>query len=184
MTSSFKLDRGWTKPWAYPPDGFGKTLTYPWCCVYSNFANQELSAEWDWYISSNNFKVESSHLVKGMAGSANVTSGSNPTSGNDCADRVQDVYKDWKCPLRAIIFRMAAGDMLPNHAQQVFERFGYRDAIHRYVQSFIMEASAIRSFVPQKDLVLEKITDLIKQFCAPLRKRLKVLPDRCRTTSR
>jgi len=68
------------------------------------------------------------------------------------------------------IFRTAAGDMSPKDALQVFERHvrsGHRDAIHRDIRSFITEAFAIRFFVPQKDLVLERIIDLIKQFCVP-----------------
>jgi len=68
------------------------------------------------------------------------------------------------------IFRIAAGDMSPNHAQQVLERHirsGNRDAIHRDIRSFITETFAIRFSVPQKDLVLERIIDLIKQFCVP-----------------
>ena len=68
------------------------------------------------------------------------------------------------------IFRMAADDMSPNHAQQIFERHArsrHRVAIHNDIRSFITEAFAIRFSVPQKDLVLEKIIDLIKQFCVP-----------------
>ncbi len=68
------------------------------------------------------------------------------------------------------IFRIAAGDMLPKDAEQVFERHvrsGHREAIHRDIRSFITEAFAIRFSVPQKDLVLERIIDLIKQFCVP-----------------
>ena len=72
------------------------------------------------------------------------------------------------------IFWMAAGDVSPNHVQQVFERHirsGHRDEIHSDIRSFIPEAFAIRSssFVPPKDLVLERIIDLIKQFCVPPR---------------
>lgn len=70
------------------------------------------------------------------------------------------------------IFCMAAGDMSPKDAQQVFERHvksGRRDAIHRDIRSFIKEAFEIKfsARVPQKDLFLERIIDLIKQFCVP-----------------
>ena len=68
------------------------------------------------------------------------------------------------------IFRIAAGDMSPEDAQQVFDwhvTSGHRDAIHRDIRSFITEAFAIRFSVPQKDLFLERIIDLIKQFCVP-----------------
>jgi hypothetical protein len=79
----------------------------------------------------------------------------------------------WIVELTAImdgIFRMAAGDMSPEVAQQVLERHvrsGRRDAIHRDIRNFVAEALAIRSLAPQRDLVLERIIDLIKQFCVP-----------------
>ena len=68
------------------------------------------------------------------------------------------------------IFRVAAGDVTPKHALKVVnrhERSGRRDAIHRDIRSFIAEAFAIRFSVPGKDLVLERIIDLIKQHCVP-----------------
>ena len=68
------------------------------------------------------------------------------------------------------IFRVAAGDMSPKHVLQIVDRHarsGRRDAIHRDVRSFIAEAFAIRFSVPGKDLVLERIIDLIKQHCVP-----------------
>ena len=46
-------------------------------------------------------------------------------------------------------------------------RSGRRDSIHRDIRSFVTETFAIRFAVPQKDLVLEKIVDLIRQYCAP-----------------
>jgi hypothetical protein len=66
------------------------------------------------------------------------------------------------------IFRMTPANVLPKDAQQVLERHvrsGHRDAIHSDIRSFIAEVLAIRSLAPQKDLVLERIIDLIKQFC-------------------
>jgi hypothetical protein len=68
------------------------------------------------------------------------------------------------------IFRVAAGDMAPKHALQVLDRHeksGRKDLIHRDIRSFIAEAFAIRFSVPGKDLVLERIIDLIKQHCVP-----------------
>ena len=68
------------------------------------------------------------------------------------------------------IFRVAAGDMSPNDAEHVLDRHvrsGRREEIHKDIRSFITEAFAIRFSVPQKDLVLERIIDLIKQFCVP-----------------
>ncbi|KAI9456397.1 hypothetical protein BJY52DRAFT_1187915 [Lactarius psammicola] len=136
------------------------------------------------YLSSDKFKAKMSHLVKDLAGSSNATSGSGPTrAGDDYADWVHDVYRGSQENVRCVmgyivdltvildgIFRIAAGDMSPNHAQQVFERHSrsrHRDGIHRDIRSFITEAFAIRFSVPQKDLVLERIIDLIKQFCVP-----------------
>jgi hypothetical protein len=65
------------------------------------------------------------------------------------------------------IFRIAAGDVFPKHAEQVLSsvRSGRRDVIHRDVWSFVAEAFAIRSSVPHKDLVLEGIINLIWRFC-------------------
>jgi hypothetical protein len=68
------------------------------------------------------------------------------------------------------IFRVDAGDMSPKHAQQAFEmhvRCGHRDAIHRDIRSFVAEAFAIRVSVPGRDLILERIIDLIGQYCVP-----------------
>ena len=68
------------------------------------------------------------------------------------------------------IFRVAAGDMTPEQALQIVnkhERSGRKDAIHRDIRCFIAEEPTLSSLVPQRDLVLEKIIDLIKQFCVP-----------------
>jgi hypothetical protein len=68
------------------------------------------------------------------------------------------------------IFRVAAGDMSSKRALQVLDRHeksGRREAIHRDIRSFIAEAFALRLSVPGKDLVLERIIDLIKQYCVP-----------------
>ena len=44
---------------------------------------------------------------------------------------------------------------------------GYRDKIHREICDFTSETFAIRFTLPQGDLVLEKIIDLIRQNCIP-----------------
>ncbi|KAH8977561.1 hypothetical protein EDB86DRAFT_3002349 [Lactarius hatsudake] len=136
------------------------------------------------YLSSDIFKAKMSHLVKDLAGSANTTSGSDPTrAGDDYADWVNGVYRGSQENVRCVvgyivdltvildgIFRIAAGDMSPSHAEQVFERHArsrHRDAIHQDIRSFITEALAIRSLAPQKDLTLERTIDLIKQCCVP-----------------
>jgi len=68
------------------------------------------------------------------------------------------------------IFRTASGNVTANDVQSTVDRHansGHRDRIHRDIQSFVTETFAIRFTVPQRDLVLEKIIDLIRQFCVP-----------------
>ncbi|KAF8267151.1 hypothetical protein EI94DRAFT_1802156 [Lactarius quietus] len=136
------------------------------------------------YLSSDRFKVKMSHLVKDLAGSTKpwLPSSSGPTR-DDYADWVNDLYRGSQENVRCVVgyivdltvildgvFRTAAGNMSAKDANQVLERHvrsGHKDAIHRDIQSFITEAFAIRFSVPQKDLILERIIDLIKQFCVP-----------------
>ena len=69
------------------------------------------------------------------------------------------------------IFRTAAGNVTENAALKVMSshvRSGRRDSIHRDIHSFV--AFVIRSPVrlaPQKDLVLERMIDLIRNYCSP-----------------
>ncbi|KAH8979845.1 hypothetical protein EDB92DRAFT_328520 [Lactarius akahatsu] len=138
------------------------------------------------YLSSDQFKAKMSHLVKDLAGSVNGTSGSDVArAGGGYASWVNDVYRGSQENVRCVmgyivnltvildgIFRIAAGDMSPNHAHQVFERHArskHRDTIHNDIRSFITEAFAMKLSVQQsqKDLVLDGIVDLIKQFCVP-----------------
>ena len=68
------------------------------------------------------------------------------------------------------IFRTTSGTVSVNEAQSAVNRHvrsGRRDRIHREIRSFVTEAFAIRFTVPQKDLILEKIIDLIRQYCSP-----------------
>jgi len=46
-------------------------------------------------------------------------------------------------------------------------RSGRRGMVHRDIRSFITETFAIRFSVQQRDLVLEKIIDLVRQYCVP-----------------
>jgi len=67
------------------------------------------------------------------------------------------------------IFRTAGGNVTENAALNVMGahvRSGRRDSIHRDIRSFVTETFSIRFDVLQKDLVLEKIIDLIRQYCA------------------
>ncbi|KAI9438740.1 hypothetical protein H4582DRAFT_2076367 [Lactarius indigo] len=127
------------------------------------------------YLSSDGFKAKMSHLVKNLAGSTNTTPGSDPRAGDDYADWVHEVYRGSQENVRCImgyivdltvildgIFRIAAGDMSPNHAQQVFERHArsrHRDAIHREIGSFITEAFThqIKYNSPSGPLVLLEV---------------------------
>ena len=65
------------------------------------------------------------------------------------------------------IFRTAARNTMENIAQEVMGnhiRSGPRDNIHWDIRSFVEETFPIR-FSLQKDSVLEKIIDLIRQYC-------------------
>jgi len=136
-------------------------------------------------LSSNKFKAKMSRLVKDLVASANPTSSRSDQTraGDDYADWVHGTYQDRQEIVRCVagyiidltvildgIFRVAAGDMSPKHVQEVLERHGrsgHRDAIHRDIRSFVEEAFATRHLAPEKDLILERIIDLIKQFCVP-----------------
>jgi hypothetical protein len=68
------------------------------------------------------------------------------------------------------ISRTAASNVTENAAQNATGthiRSGRRDSIHRDIRSFVTETFAIRFAIPQKDLVLEKIEDLIGHHCSP-----------------
>jgi hypothetical protein len=68
------------------------------------------------------------------------------------------------------IFRTASGNVTGNIVQSAIDRHvdsGRRDRIHRDIHSFVTETFAIRFTVPQRDLVLEKIIDLIWHYCVP-----------------
>ena len=69
------------------------------------------------------------------------------------------------------IFKTASGNAMEDIAQEVMGdhvRSGRRDRIHRDIRRFVTETFLIRfdipQDIPQKDLVLEKIIDLIWQY--------------------
>ncbi|KAN0136278.1 hypothetical protein V8E53_005883 [Lactarius tabidus] len=136
------------------------------------------------YLLSDKFKAKMCHLVKDLAGSANAPSTSDRISAAEgYPDWAHDTFKGSPENVRCVvgyivdltvimdgIFRVAAGDMASKHALLALDRHeksGRRDAIHRDIRSFIAEAFAIRFSVPGKDLVMERIIDLIKQYCVP-----------------
>jgi hypothetical protein len=68
------------------------------------------------------------------------------------------------------IFKAADGNVTEDAVLMVTDAHvesGRRDSIHRDIRSFVTETSAMWVAVPQKDLVFEKIVDLIKRYCAP-----------------
>ena len=68
------------------------------------------------------------------------------------------------------IFRATGGNVTENAALKVLGthvRSGRRDSIHQDIFSFVTETFTIRSASPERDLVLEKIIQLIKTYCTP-----------------
>ena len=66
------------------------------------------------------------------------------------------------------IFNAAAGNVSEDVVRRVTDvhvESGGRDNIHRDIRSFVIDAFALRFAIPQKDLVFEKIVDLIKRYC-------------------
>ena len=67
------------------------------------------------------------------------------------------------------MFRTAANNVSANDAQSAMIRHvssGRRDRVHRDIRSFAMETFVTRFRVTQRDLILEKIVELIRQYCA------------------
>ena len=64
------------------------------------------------------------------------------------------------------IFRTTGGNVTKNAALKVMGTHR-KDRIHQDIRSFVKETFSIRFAVPQNDLVLEKIIELIRQYCAP-----------------
>jgi hypothetical protein len=66
------------------------------------------------------------------------------------------------------IFRTTHGSVTANDAFTAMDRHigsGRRDRIHREIYSFVTETFSIRFSEPERDLVLEKIIELIRQYC-------------------
>lgn len=69
------------------------------------------------------------------------------------------------------IFRTASlsgrSNAIENIAQEIMDDhvgFGHRNSIHQNIRGFVAETFLIK-FNTKKDLVLEKIVDLIRQYC-------------------
>jgi len=70
------------------------------------------------------------------------------------------------------VFRTAAGRVSVDGAQAAMNSrkiSGRRDRIHRDIKSFVLETFEKFTTVTQRDLALEKIVDLIRQYCAGVR---------------
>jgi len=68
------------------------------------------------------------------------------------------------------IFRTAEGNVSLNDVRSAVDqhvRSGRRGRIHQDIRSFVTETYSIRFKDLQRDLALEKIIDLIRQYCAP-----------------
>lgn len=67
--------------------------------------------------------------------------------------------------------RTTAGDVSANFVQQTMDshvRSGRRDDIHRDISKFVTATLANKTPVLQRDVVLEEILELIRQYCVPL----------------
>jgi hypothetical protein len=68
------------------------------------------------------------------------------------------------------IFRITAGNVSTDDVQIAMDRHvnsGRRDRIHGDIHSSVAEVFESRSTVPERDLTLEKILDLIRKYCVP-----------------
>ncbi|KAH9170085.1 hypothetical protein EDB89DRAFT_1908087 [Lactarius sanguifluus] len=135
------------------------------------------------YLSSDDFKTKMSHLVKDLVGSADTSVPFPTEAGVEFADWVHDAYRGSQENVRCVmghiidltvildaIFNTPPDDISPEHVQLVIDRHvhsGRRNRIHRDIRRFVTEASVVRFSVPHKDLILEKIIDLIQEFCVP-----------------
>jgi len=66
------------------------------------------------------------------------------------------------------VFRIDAGSVSDDVVQTAMDMHassGRRDRIHGDITSFVTETFGIRFTVSKKDLVLEKIDDLIRHYC-------------------
>jgi hypothetical protein len=137
------------------------------------------------YLSSDQFKINMSHVVKDLAVPAGGASTSDwNASGDKLADWVYDIYRgrqeNVQCVMGYIVnltvildemFRTAASNVVTEDAalmvMETYVRSSRRDSIHQDIRRFVTETFPNRFANPQKDLVLEKIIDLIRQYCTP-----------------
>jgi len=66
------------------------------------------------------------------------------------------------------IFGVVPGDVSASDIQLAVDRHvrsGLRNRIHQEISSFVAETFAIIFTVPQRDPILERIAELIQQYC-------------------
>lgn len=136
------------------------------------------------YLSSDEFKAKMSHLVKDLANSHSQESDSS------CLTRAKVGFAKWvhcvytgrpdnvRCLMGYIvnlmvildaIFNTISGDVSPENVLLVMEghiNSGYKKGIHRDIRKFVTTFADEFSVLP-KDLILERIIDLIQKFCVP-----------------
>jgi len=138
------------------------------------------------YLSSNEFKAKMSHLVKDLARSHHPESDNSYLSIAEVgfADWVHSVYKSRRKNVRCLmgyivnlmvildaIFSTTSDDVSPENVRQIIKSHvtsGHKNGINRDIREFV-SAFADKFSVSQKDLILERIVDLIQQFCPPRR---------------
>jgi len=138
------------------------------------------------YLSSNQFKINMSHVIKDPAivVAAIPADGTSSSDWNVSRDKlagwVYDIYQDSQENVQCVmgyivnltvilddIFRTTGGNVTENAVLKVMGthvRSGRRDSIHRDICSFVTKTFSIRP--PERDLVLEKIISLIRKYCA------------------
>jgi len=135
-------------------------------------------------LSSVQFKARMSHLIGDLVGSDSIISHPSPTEAEvGFADWVRDVYDGSQANVRCLmgyivdltvildaLFCTTSGDITPESVQLVVNRHissGKKNEIHRNIRRFVPVAFATRFSVPQTDLILERIIDLIQASCIP-----------------
>ncbi|KAN0135836.1 hypothetical protein V8E53_006288 [Lactarius tabidus] len=133
------------------------------------------------YLSSDGFKATMSHLVGDLVG---YDRGPYPSVTEvGFANWVHGVYGGSQENVRGImayikhltvifdaIFSTISGNISQENVQLVIDwhvRSGKKDKIHRKIRGFVGEAFDIGFSARHQDLILERIIDLIQEFCVP-----------------
>ncbi|KAN0118381.1 hypothetical protein V8E52_005357 [Russula decolorans] len=135
------------------------------------------------YLSSDQFKINMSHVVKDLALSASRVSSSSKwnRSGDKFADWVYDTFRGSEENVRWLmgyivdlhvilneISKTATSNVTDDDALEVMNnhvRSDHRNNIHQEIRSFVTATFPKRFSDPTKDLFLEKIVELIREYC-------------------